>query len=190
VAGEEADVDAEFLRFQAGEVVAEGEGAAAVGAFEDGGDALADEVFGGGVAFEAGAGVAVGVDEAGGECQPLGVDRPFRGHLLGAAEGEDAALADGDVAHVGGAARAVDDAGAPNEGVTLKDSGRLGVGSGLERECRSCQKQDGEKLPAHAGYCNWPPCQEEPAAASSGPVRNLHLAPSAWGPRLLVAARR
>jgi hypothetical protein len=117
VAGEEADVDADAGLFEALEEWAQGERRGAVGAFDDGGDALADEVFGGRGGLKANAAVAVGINEAGCKGETAGVDDLAGGGAGEDADGGDAVARDGDIGPAPGAAGAVEDARAANENV-------------------------------------------------------------------------
>ena len=99
-----------------GEIRRDGPRGIAVGAEDDGGDALRDLRFGERIGFEAVGGVIVDVDEAGGEDETFGVDDLFAGlrfEICG--DGGDAVARDADVGFAKRGAGAVGDFGVDDE---------------------------------------------------------------------------
>ena len=102
---------------------------AAVGTFDDGGDAFAQVVFGCGHVEDVAAAVGVDVDEAGGADQTARVDSYGRGGVGDEADSGDGVAPDADLAVEPGAARAIDYLGIGDqdvEGVGLGGKGEGG----------------------------------------------------------------
>jgi hypothetical protein len=132
VAGHHGDVERWRIGAAGGQIGCDGPGRIAVGAEDDGGDALGDLGFGERIGFEAVGGVIVDVDEAGSEDEVFCVDDFFAGLRLEiGGDCGDAVAGDADVEFAEGGACAVGDFGVKDE------DGGVGGGSlrdGMGRE--------------------------------------------------------
>jgi len=112
-------VDAELQSRQFFEEGSEGNRGAAIVAFDDGGDALAQDIFGGGKAKDGSAGVAVYINKAWGHYQSGYIDS-LNGGLGGKnSDGGDEAVTNSDVGTVPGGTCSIDHAGVGKENVEL-----------------------------------------------------------------------
>ena len=109
----------------------------AVGAEDDGGDALRDLRFGERIGFEAVGGVIVDIDEAGGEDEAFGVDDSFVGLRLEiGGDGDDAVAGDADVEFAERGAGAVGDFGMEDQDGLRRNSELVRGVRGEDQEAR------------------------------------------------------
>ena len=128
MADKAADVDGDGGLFELGEERREWNGGAAIGAFDERGDAFAQVVFSGRDEEDAVAAVGVDVDEAGGDRAVGGIDALSGGGFSEVADGCDGVAGDGDIGAKPGVAGTVDE-------LTVDDNEVVGGwGGGLEEE--------------------------------------------------------